>query len=687
MYKWLAIPMVRASMAFGLGVFLGLPSALNIRFLESLWLGIFLIYFLSLNLSRWRYGWERAVLFLLAFILVMIAGVIRSRAVHNAPQQIVGAADCFYATVCSPTVLHGNYYRTTLVIRKVWVESIAYEIDNRILIYQPSKEYHNLNYGDRLLIAGSPRRIQAAANPREFDYGRFMARKNVFWYHWLDSDQIFNHMVSNTFSVSNWSHQISEVLMGKLKKYLPPGVSQEITGAMLLGNRAGVGDSTEEAFARSGTIHVLAVSGLHLGILYWILLQGFGRWRRRRLFKWPFIAVCLLVLWTFTIITGMAASTQRAATMFSILLLGNALNIQSNTVNTLAVAAIVILWFDPYQLCSVGFQLSFMALGGILYLQPWICSWWTVSNKVLNYFWQLSSVSLAAQIMVLPLSAYYFHQLPVYFLVSNLALIPLTFAIIMTGMVFFLTSMSHFLSGLTAQPLDYLSDIAAYLVQLIADLPGSTLQNLYIEYWELFLWYGLLITLVSFLRTRVHLWWHLFLCLTLISTTNHIYRRVKVNQRQMVVVYHVPGHTAIDLIEKDNFYTIMDPELLADSASVKYKISHFRKYLNLNNSEQPVLLWTTGTAADLWKFKGKLILLIKESSLRSPGAEVKLKSHITIVSNNAIHPDQINSLDTDLLIIDGSNRRAYAQKLEKQAGALGINTHNVWSEGYKIINL
>jgi competence protein ComEC len=303
-----------------------------------------------------------------------------------------------------------------------------------------------------------------------------------------------------------------------------------------------------------------------------MLLKLFGAWRRHFLLKWLFLLICLVVLWTFTLVTGMAPSTQRAATMFSVLILADTLLKQHSTVNSLAVSAFVILWVEPYQLYSVGFQLSFLALGGILDVQPWIVGWWKVENRLLRYFWELSTVSFSAQLAVLPLSIYYFHQLPVYFLLSNMFLIPLAFCIVVFGVIFFLSSLIPTLMSWMAIPLKFLTQIAGYVVQTVADFPVSTLQGIQIGKYELFFWYGILGLGVVFLKTRQKLPWLLCLWLFAGLTLNSILYCLQSSVRKQIVFFHIPGHTAVDFISGMHFQSLMDPELASDHREVEYNL-------------------------------------------------------------------------------------------------------------------
>ncbi len=712
MLTWLPYPLLRASGAFALGVFAGFKTNPPLQKLELLWVVLFGVYFwLTLKTTTINFRTLNPWLSALGLSAVFLAGSLRTQFELHKRDQLIGSAEFYEAKVLEPSEHHTKYQRSVLAVQWVWLKGRVYPVNDCIQWYQSPLDYarsdakiynttlpsdgpiqqkfKKLSFGDRIVIKGAPRAIGKPDNPREFDYASYMSRRNIFWQHWVTDSDIIKISSYRGVNIDQLKHGLRAHLKQAINDFLLPGAPQEITNAMLLGDRRGVSDHLEVSFARSGTLHILAVSGLHLGILYWLLLQFLGSWRHHFILKWLFILISLLTLWSFTLITGMAASTQRAAIMFSILLLGNTLSKESNGVNTLGGSALIILWVEPYQLHAVGFQLSYTALAGILYLHPLIVRWWPVKNRILKYFWELISVSLAAQVTVLPLSVYYFHQFPVYFLLANIFLIPLAFAIVVVGIVFFISTLLPSLVFLVAGLLSLLTKTAGFIVQIIGDLPGSTVYDLEINTGELAIFYGLIWAFVVFCQTRRRQPWLIFLGLLAVLVVVGVYRKIEISHRRMIVVYQVAGHTAMDFIDQNSFQTVMDRELVADTSNIEYKIKNFRRYLKLNRHSEPAVPSKSTSTFDLWSFKGKRVLLIKAPTGKWIDENIKLKSHIVIVSNNSVKSiDQIKRwLMTDLLLIDGSNDSWIARNLEEQAIKEGINVHNCWTKGAKIINL
>ncbi len=689
MLNWLPYPMVRASLCFTSGIFIGLeycpPPGLAV-----LWIWLIAFYWLALKTPGILNPAWHQLRGTAALVLFFMAGMVRTQSEAYRVDESVGQAELYRARVITPSEVRGNYCRTVLSLHQVWLNGREEKVNDHLLWYQSVEEAYEFIYGSEVVIRGTPQRINPPANPLEFDYAAFMSRKNIFWQQWSRSGSTVSHSLPQAGSLMGWCHGMKNYLKSQLQTVLPAGHAQEIAMAMLLGDRAMVSDGLEEAFADSGTIHILAVSGLHLGILYGILLQFFGDRRNHRWFKWVFLLSCLLVLWSFTMLTGMAPSTQRAATMFSVMLLARVFSQQDNTVNTLALSALAILWVNPYQLYSVGFQLSFGALAGILYLQPRIVSWWKAPNRIGKYFWDLVAVSLSAQIAVLPLSIFYFHQVPVYFLLANLLLVPLAFGIVAAGIFLFVFSATPLLAQVMATLLSWLTTLAGFIVNLVANLPHSTWQRLYFNKYELLIYYGIMVTGVVFLQTRSRVIWHLLLVMLSSLVLVNAYNGVANLQRYYLTIYQLPGHSAMDFVAGRRFYSAMDPDLRLDTTTIDYKISNYRNYHKLLPGRDPFVVdRKDAIPVDQWIFRGKRIVLIKAPPDHWIGSKIKLKSHIVVVSNNSItRLDQLSSRWLfDLLVIDGSNGKIQARKLEQQARAVGLQVHNCWEKGYKKIKL
>jgi competence protein ComEC len=212
--------------------------------------------------------------------------------------------------------------------------------------------------------------------------------------------------------------------------------SKQIANALLLGQKESLDKEIKNAYSETGTMHILAVSGLHVGIIYAILLLPLKRFKSDSKFRKGYLLTVVGLIWLYAVMTGFSPSVVRASTMFSLVTAGQMRKKKPSIWNVLAFSAMLMMVVEPEVIFDVGFQLSYLAVAGIVGLQPVILRWWIPGNVVLEYFWQSAAVSLAAQLVTFPLSVFYFHQFPTYFLLANLIVVPLAFLIMAVGVPF-----------------------------------------------------------------------------------------------------------------------------------------------------------------------------------------------------------------------------------------------------------
>jgi len=247
--------------------------------------------------------------------------------------------------------------------------------------------------------------------------------------------------------------------------------------SLITGDKRGVTEEDRQHFAQTGTLHVLAVSGLHVGIVYGILSFLSGRFFRR---NHPAQAlIILLCVWAYALVSGLAPSVFRAAFMFSLLTLGQVWSRSSKGLNTLAATAVCMLCIEPRWLQDIGFILSFSAVGGIMLFYQRIEKAWQPRSKALLYIWKMSAVSIAAQLGTLPVTLYCFNSFPLWFLPANLLVIPISTLCLVSGIVFLTVSGLPWIGGALAWVTDQLLGLLQLVVGKLASLPMQSIDHLY----------------------------------------------------------------------------------------------------------------------------------------------------------------------------------------------------------------
>ena len=281
----------------------------------------------------------------------------------------------------------------------------------------------NIEIGTTLKIKGFFYKNRSPNNPNQFDYGSYLENRQIYWQFYTSASDIkLNSVVEKSIAyyASLWRNRIIK----NLEKNHFHKSELSVVVALILGQQQDISPEVVRDYQYAGAVHVLSVSGLHVGfILLFItfLLKPFPNTRTGTIIK---LIIVITFLWAFGILAGLAPSVVRSVTMFSFVAVGMYLRRSINIYNTLAVSALLILLFQPSFLFDVGFQLSYVALYFIVWLQPVLASAWNPKYKIVNYFWDIITVSFSAQIGTLPMSIYYFHQFPGLFFVTNIVILP-----------------------------------------------------------------------------------------------------------------------------------------------------------------------------------------------------------------------------------------------------------------------
>lgn len=260
------------------------------------------------------------------------------------------------------------------------------------------------------------------------------------------TDQLYlnsNSFVIKKPTTSSWygkAQKLRKVLLSKLDELPFGNKEREVLKALVLGERRTLDLETKKAYTDAGAIHILALSGLHIGLLLWFLNMLLSPLKKLKHGKYLILMLSVIALWFFAFITGLSASVVRAVTMFSFVAYALFLNRPTSALNTLALAYLFTLLVQPLFLFQVGFQLSYCAVFAIVWFQPKFSKIWQPKTKVMRYIWALLTVSMAAQLGVLPVSLFYFHQFPGLFFISNLLILPWLGIILFLGFVILIWS-------------------------------------------------------------------------------------------------------------------------------------------------------------------------------------------------------------------------------------------------------
>lgn len=448
----------------------------------------------------------------------------------------------------------GTAYKRCIirVMNRVEEDGRLVPASGKLLVYPGNESL--VEKGQIVLFRTAMREISPPKNPLGFDNRRYRFFQNIHLQaYWKEGDyEVIGRRPAG--ALEQWRNE----QLSKWRKALEDPAVFSIAGAMVFGYKDEMPEEIRETYAATGASHVLAVSGLHVGLIYL-----FCNFLLRRL-KWRFwkAVISLIVIWGFAFLTGATPSVLRASTMFSFVLIGQQLRRPISIYNSLAGSALFLLIVNPLWLFNIGFQLSYLAVLGIVVFQPLFYHWWIPSNQWADKIWTLITVSLAAQLATLPLTLYYFHQFPMYFWLSGLVVVPA--APIVIGLGIMLILFSNWVPAwdwIPAWLLDRLIGLINSSLEMMQAIPGSVISGIYIHGVAVLALFASLIMLAWIWENRN---WR-YLSWVLIAWNAVAISRCVTDAaefcRAELIVYHTPGHTLIDVMHRGRMITFRDEDL------------------------------------------------------------------------------------------------------------------------------
>src|SRR4030095_6730559 len=349
-----------------------------------------------------------------------------------------------------------------------------------ILYFKKDSALSHLEYGSQLVITKPLQEIKNAGNPGGFDYKRYSLFQGITHQVYLKenefavlptTDKTFFQQFINTSRA-----EVLDILRTNIKGEKELGLAE----ALLIGYKDDLDKTLVQSYSNTGVVHVIAISGLHLGLIYWLLTWFFKPLQKRKL-KWLRPIFILTGLWLFSLLAGAQPSVLRSAFMFTCIVLGDSFARKSSIYNTLALSALLLLCINPYWLWDVCFQLSYAAvLSIVIFMRP-IYHWFYIKNKILDFIWKLNAVTIAAQIFTVPIGIYHFHQFPLNFLLTNFLAVPLSSFILLDEILLCIISFIPPLAAFIGQFISWLIWIMNSYIERIEMLPFSLWDGLQIS--------------------------------------------------------------------------------------------------------------------------------------------------------------------------------------------------------------
>ncbi len=573
-------PFFRLLVPFIAGIVLGglfPPEQKGLFFGISLCLTFLLYFFISIT-----YKQEPIFGILLILVLVLMGTFIRTDNLYRPQPMLEGK---YYAIADEFPIEKEKSFRLVIRLLQPEIKVIAY-IDKSVQI-------GNVEPGSAMCFRGKPEIIEKSRNPFEFDYAEYMVRNRVGHRIYLNNNNIYILQTEKRPNLPEFSLIVRDRLIKILENSGLKGEDLHLVSSVALGAREDLEPETIQSFSNTGVIHVLAVSGMNVGIIY-VVIEFLLRFMKRN--KTAIILQTLIILmglWGYALITGLSASVLRAAAMFSFIVVGKALSRRPEIYNILAASAFVLLCYNPFLVYDVGFQLSYVAVFSIVYFHPFLYKLLYFKYWIPDQIWILLSVSVAAQIGTLPFLLHYFHQFPTWFLLANLMVIPLVSLILyLSFIVFAIAPVVPFLGVLMAKVLDFAGQGMLFSVHFVEKLPHALITNLYPSDISLVL-FVLFSVLIGFFIANKYPKALIYACTSLIILLiiNNIYK-FQTLSRNEVVVFNLPGRTLVALTSSNETFWLTTP----NSGTVEKLNYYIKPYEGYRKIQKSTIIYVSDTS-------------------------------------------------------------------------------------------
>ncbi|GAA4409628.1 ComEC/Rec2 family competence protein [Nibrella viscosa] len=604
--------------------------------------------------------------------------------------------EAYEAVVTSQPEERAKTYRVELALRRGLVDGHYQPLSGRVIAYLAKAGIPLPQYGDVWLVAGAPRTIDPPLNPGEFNYKRFLAIRGIYHQQYLQHHQrqVLGYAPpSRLVAVANKVNRLADSVFTRQVGSRP---EYGIINAMILGIRDEVDPEQYRAYAASGAVHILSVSGLHVAILFGVLAVLLGFLEKRRGGKYLLGGIQLGILWFYALMTGFSPPVLRSAGMLTLLILARMLGRTHTMPNTLAASAFFILCADPYALFSAGFQLSYLAVAGIGAWQSGLYQSLSFRYSWLNKVWEMTALALVAQLATFPLAVFYFHQFPTYFLLANPAVMLLSQVLLPVAMATLAVCWVPGLNAVAGWLLQHTTWLLNQSVAMTGQLPGANWEGLWLSPGQLVLVYLLILSGVALLVTRQksYLWFTCFLGVSLTGTllTDHYLQK---HQRRLAV-HFLPHKTAVSFVEGSKATLFTDLDISKDPRTFEFYLKNTFGQWGVTNLTVASLTDTAVSAIPevrssdyrMLVWQGKRILLVNRLSGYQRWQLPAVVDYLIIRRNALRSWEQLNGrVVARQILFDDSNKTALTDQLLAAAAKQTIRCFSVRQQGAFVADL
>lgn len=650
----------------------------GVRFL----LGVVTVVFVSISwitrLKRHRYY---GVLSLLVFLLLAAIGFIRSWQPHPAIDFHHFShrdAAAFMGYVADEPVIRGTHMRFPLAVTGAYDGTrLAVDVRGRLMVTVKLPDAHSetslFRYGDLLVLPADCQRVAPPYNPREMDYRKHLANKGIWHQVYLRSDQLqcIGHGYGN--GLIAYALRLRQHMVTKFARHITDRDALSVASTLILGYRADLSADLLQAYAHTGTIHVLSVSGMHVVIVFWLLSKLLWWMDRRKWLRSLKFVILLLAVWGYALVTGFSPSVLRASIMISFVMAAATFAQQNRVYNSIAASAFFLVLYEPGFVGDIGFQLSYLAVLGIVSFMPLFAGVWSATNRFGKPIVDYVHMSVAAQAGAGPLAAYHFHQFPLYFLPANLLIVLPASGIMYLGFALLLLPTgkpARWVGQALEQLIVWVNDALRYMERL----PLASVKGLWATGWETIVLYVLMIAVAMALLRRSKRWvYGVFGCVALLVFSSFFTSMNRLTATH-VTLFNVRKEVAIGFVHGGRAWVYSSLASM-DDRTFRYAVM---PGLEQHVSEERIRFIPEGEhyadavvyAADRIIQFGPWRMMVYDGKQAYAG---QLDVAVLLLRDNPriVLAQLLQNIHCDIVVLDGSNYDSTVDRITAEAEAMG----------------
>lgn len=681
-----------------------LKRAPFLRILLGTVAGIILQWYLQWDVRIWYISFVAGLLSIACFSLQTISRKFRGRALTGTLATALtisfGGIITWHSDVRNDTQWIGSlkeYSYSVAVLQEPLIEkqnsfkalSRVYLFDSSkkqigrgsfIIYFEKDSSLMRLNYGSTISFQKKIQLIRSSGNPAAFDYQRYCIFQGITHQVYLKNEEFQIQQGRDTRFIKRLLFEVQDRVLEILRTNIPGDREAGLAEALLIGYKNDLDKSLVQSYSNTGVVHVIAISGLHIGLIYWLLELLFKPFGKRKIMRWLKPVLILAGLWGFSLLAGAQPSVLRSAVMFTCIVVADSISRKSSIYNTLAFSAFILLCYNPYWLWDAGFQLSYTAVLSILIFMKPVYNLVFIKSRVMDAIWKLIAVTLAAQILTLPVSVFNFHQFPNYFILTNIVAVPLSSLIVLSEIFLCAVSFVPVVAEFSGEIISLLIGWMNSYIEVFEKLPYAMIESLQVSLIQMYLLYGTIAAVELWRLEGYRPAARVAMSLLLTFSILRIISFNEARKQQRMIVYNIPKVLAIDIFIGRNHFFVGDTAVDRDQFLSSFHLKPARIYFRGSSIRK------LKNPGDVFSIGNKTILLLKDSmSINSPDHIRKVDILIISCKRRMNFKDLARKIRIGQVVVPGS--ASYQKKYwRRECDSLNIPFHDVVEKGAFVVN-